>query len=318
MSAEQESGPDARQRKRRLPSLHHVRAFEAVARLGSITQAAHELNVTQSAVSRHVKALEDHVGVPLTRRQGRGVVLTAAGRSYQPDLEAALDRIAFATREIAQRPVRRSLVIRAGMTFAASWLVPRLVSFSQSCPDTDVRLEIVSGPSSHEGQNFDVLIRCIDDAVLEAAHWRERVAAGHVVPFATERKFPVCSPALARGRAVSGPQDLAGRVLLRARSAAPAWREWFAHVGVRVPAEQPFFTFDNHHLCIEGAIHGIGFAMGSGISAGPALESGALVRPFGDLELSSRTYCAIFNEQRGQEAQSREFRRWLLDVSAAS
>ncbi len=316
MSDEQDSGPEARQRRRRLPSLHHVRAFEAVARLGSITQAAHELNVTQSAISRHVKALEDYVGVPLTQRQGRGVALTAAGSSYQPDLEAALDRIAFATREIAQRPMRRSIVIRSGMTFASRWLMPRLGGFSSAWPDIDVRLEIVSGPSSPEGQNFDVLLRCLDDAVLESAAWRERIAAGQVVPFATERKFPVCSPALLQRHAVSSPQDLVGQVLLRARSATPAWRDWLAHVGVRVPLEQPFFTFDNHHLCIEGAIHGIGFAIASEVSAGSALETGALVQPFGELTLSSRTFCAIFNEGRGQEAPAREFCRWLLGVSA--
>jgi LysR family glycine cleavage system transcriptional activator len=138
-----------------------------------------------------------------------------------------------------------------------------------------------------------------------------------VVPFAGERRFPVCSPALVHGQPFSGPQDLAGWVLLRARSATPAWREWFAHAGARIPVEQSFFTFDNHHLCIEAAIHGVGFAIASDISAGSAIESGALVRPFGDLALSSRTYCAIFNEARGQEAQSQEFRRWLLDANAA-
>jgi LysR family glycine cleavage system transcriptional activator len=295
-----------------------VRAFEAVARLGSITQAAHELNVTQSAISRHVKALEDYVGVPLTQRQGRGVVLTASGRSYQPDLESALDRIAFATREIAQRPMRRSIVIRSGMTFASRWLVPRLGGFALACPDIDVRLEIVSGPSSHEGQDFDVLLRCLDDVVLESSTWREKIAAGLVVPFATERKFPVCSPALVQRHAVSSPHDLVGQVLLRARSATPAWRDWLAQVGVRVPLEQPFFTFDNHDLCIEGAIHGIGFAIASEISAGAALESGALVRPFPQPGLASRTFCAIFNEAHRHEAPAREFCRWLLGISAAA
>ena len=123
-----------------IPPLTALRCFEAVARLGGVTQAARELHVTHSAVSQQIKVLEDAMGVALFVREARGLRLTEEGRLYALDIRAALRDITQATRRAQARPHESELVISTLPSFAQHWLVPRLASFREAHPYYRVRL----------------------------------------------------------------------------------------------------------------------------------------------------------------------------------
>ena len=127
--------------KRNLPPLNALRAFEASARLNSMQRAAHELNVTPSAVSQQVQNLEQWVGFPLLERRARQVQANAEGRAYLTAVSAAFDQIAAATEELSAGRVPRSICITCTPGFAVQWLVPRLQQFQDLHPDIDVRID---------------------------------------------------------------------------------------------------------------------------------------------------------------------------------
>src|SRR5262245_8796872 len=125
---------------RRLPSLNGLRAFEAAARHGSFVAAGSELNVTQAAISRMVRLLEERLGFNLFERRPNGLVLTARGKALQPGLTAAFDAIAGITERVAAMRTTPVLTLGVGPSFAVRWLIPRLASFGREHPDIDVRL----------------------------------------------------------------------------------------------------------------------------------------------------------------------------------
>lgn len=127
--------------RRNLPPLAALKAFEATARLGSLTAAAAELFVTHGAVSRHIRALEDWAGASLFERRGKRLKLTEAGRHYRDEVGLAFDGIAAATEKFrASTGKPRQLTINALPTFAMRWLLPRLARFQQAEPQVELRL----------------------------------------------------------------------------------------------------------------------------------------------------------------------------------
>ena len=125
---------------RRLPSLNGLRAFEAAGRHGSFTAAAKELNVTQTAVSRLVRLLEDRFGFPLFRRHASSLELTDQGQTLLAGLTEAFDSIARVAESVAAMRAGPVLTIGVGPTLAVSWLIPRLASFYRGHPDIEVRM----------------------------------------------------------------------------------------------------------------------------------------------------------------------------------
>src|SRR5258706_13639244 len=124
----------------RLPPLNALRVFEAAARHLSFKEAAHELSITQAAVSHQVKSLEDYLGVELFRRSGRGVQLTEAARAALPRLREGFDALAAAVELIRERGAEAELVITAPPVFTARWLMPRLADFSRREPKVEGRV----------------------------------------------------------------------------------------------------------------------------------------------------------------------------------
>jgi len=300
-------------RRRRLPSLHHLRAFEAAARNGSITRAAAELNVTQSAVSHQVKALETHLGVALIQRQGREIALTAAGLAYYPELEAALDRIAQATDRLAYAQRRASLIVNVTSSFATRWLIPRLWSFCKTHPDIDVRLATTEKMLEFNPHLFDASIRCLDEATLRAMRKRRDWHEVSAEPFLQETKFPVCSPALLLDKPLAKPADLRHHTLLHARSVPEGWREWLAAAGVKRIKAEAGLTFDNLHFTLQAASRGLGLAMGSRPLTQEELDNGTLVAPFPGIESDPRLYHVICPAAAKGRPEVAAFCRWLID-----
>lgn len=166
-----------------LPPLPGLQAFEATARLGSITAAADELHLSPSAVSQRLRTVETHLGVTLFERRARSVRLTAMGRAYLPTVRAAFDDLAVGTAGLFGPSTRRRLTVRVQISYAATWLMPRLQDFHDQHPDVDLRvinaiwadvvppdevdLEIRHGSGSWDGFTTDLLHE--DHAVIVAS-----------------------------------------------------------------------------------------------------------------------------------------------------
>src|SRR5262245_45043134 len=191
---------------RRLPPLNALKVFEAVARSVSVTRAAHELSVTQGAVSHQVKALEASLGVKLFNRERQRLVMTEAGRDYLTVVRDALDRIAVGTERLVQRQSSGVLTVSTSTDFAAKWLVHRLGRFSESHSDIDLRVAATMDHIDFAREDVDLAVRHGD------GNW----AGLDVVRLCAEELFPVCSPKLLSGRnRIAKASDLLRFPLLR-------------------------------------------------------------------------------------------------------
>lgn len=203
-----------------IPSLNALRAFEAMARTGGATRAAAELNVTHSAVSRQVKALEAQLGLRLFEGPRHALTLTEAGRGLLPGLTAAFDQIAAAVAEA--RGTGRDLHVAVNASLAVKWLIPRLADFNRLHPQVRVHL-VELAPHAVSRRGADMLLRLLDTPRIEA------LGAIAVIPNAVG---PVIAPALA--------QDDARTAVLTAprltpRTHATAWKDWAGLSRRRLP-----------------------------------------------------------------------------------
>lgn len=210
---------------RTLPPLNAIRAFESAARLGSFKEAAIELGVTHGAISQQVRLLEDRLGAPaLFRRSTRRVTLTPAGAALLEEIGPALDRISSAVqRHRATRGAVPATVLRVNAlaTFSMCWLLPRLNRFRDERPDIEVRLTTSNDPIDSLADTFEVIIRGGPDSFHG---FTSRL-------FLSERRFPVCSPALVAKLPLREISDLAQHTLLNVTSMPRLWHDWLIQAG---------------------------------------------------------------------------------------
>src|SRR5688572_22091966 len=145
--------------KPRLPPLNSLRAFEAAARLASISRAADEIHVTHGAISHQVKSLETFLGVPLLVRKGRGVAPTAAGKRLSERVGSALEQIADIVQAIAKHDDPGRLVISTLPSLAARWMMPRIGSFMEAHPEYDVNVQTGRSLTDFNREDVDVALR---------------------------------------------------------------------------------------------------------------------------------------------------------------
>ncbi|MCB4805555.1 LysR family glycine cleavage system transcriptional activator [Methylobacterium brachiatum] len=290
---------------RRLPPLNALKAFEAAARHASFTRAAEELRVTHGAVSRHVQMLEGWLGVPLFERHNRRVVLTEAGRSYAAEIGAALDRVALATARQVERGRPRLLHVNALATFTLRWLIPRLSGFQVAHPAIEVRLTTSNVPLANLADPFDVAIR-----------GGPQTRPGHVAqPFLTERRIPVCSPALLQRLPLQEPGQLRHHTLLHAATLPEVWPHWLRAAGVPDLVPQASVTLEHFYLTLQAALDGLGVAMGPERLIADDLAAGRLTRPFAGPSLPARSYYTYVPEARAEDPTVRAFCAWLTEAA---
>ncbi|KIZ42383.1 LysR family transcriptional regulator, partial [Rhodopseudomonas palustris] len=183
----------------RLPSLNGLRAFEAAARHLSFTEAAVELNVTQTAISHQIKRLEDELGVRLFIRQNRALALTPQARDYLPGIRAAFNDLRLATDRLLRKD-DNVLTVSTLASLAAKWLLPRLSAFQEAHPGIDVRITTSRALVDFKAGDVDAAIR----------YGRGQWPGLRADWLMADQLFPVCSPALLRGgRPLQCPEDLA-------------------------------------------------------------------------------------------------------------
>ncbi|MCJ2087681.1 transcriptional regulator GcvA [Methylobacterium sp. E-005] len=290
---------------RRLPPLNAVKAFEAAARHASFTRAADELHVTHGAVSRQVQMLEAWLGAPLFERHNRRVVLTETGAAFAAEIGAALDRIALATARQVERGRPRLLHVNALATFTLRWLIPRLSGFQRANPAIEVRLTTSNVPLAQLTESFDVAIRGGPDT-----------RPGHVAePFLSERRIPVCSPALLRRLPLASPDELRQHTLLHAATLPRVWPDWLRAAGVPDLTPQASVTLEHFYLTLQAALDGLGVAMGPERLIADDVAAGRLTLPFAGPALPARSYYTYVPAARTEDPAIRAFCGWLAEAA---
>ena len=232
----------------RLPPLNACRAFESAARLGSFARAATELNVTPTAISHHVKALEAWTGRRLFARRNNAIVPTDAARQLAPVITEALERIAGGIETLTGAGEPRHLSISAQPDFALKWLIPRLPRFAALHPSVELRLVTAYRSLDFLSEDLDLAVRYLDQAALA-----ETGAELRVEPLLSADLMPVASPAMFPPDRPADPDRLRTSVLLHVLSAPEDWSRWLAVAGISGVDAQRGPKFDSYALTGEAA-----------------------------------------------------------------
>ncbi len=291
---------------RRLPSLNALKAFEVAARHESFTRAAGELNVTQGAVSHQVKALEEELGLRLFLRERQRLVITDAGRIYLETVRDAFDRIAAGTEKLLQRQNSGVLTVSTSPNFAAKWMVHRLSRFAEANPGIDLRIGATAQHVDFARDDVDVAIRHGDGS------W----PGLHVTRLCAEELFPVCSPALLKGRnALRNPADLARHTLLHIDEPQD-WAKWLDAAGIRNVEASRGPVFSQRSMAIDAAIDGQGVALARTALCAGDLLAGRLARPFDFALQVPYAYWILCPKASAELPKIAAFRAWLLAEAA--
>lgn len=291
---------------RRLPPLKALPAFEIAADRLSFSAAAADLNLTHGAVSRQIKALEDHLGVALFRRLNRRIELTEAGASLLPPVREALHQLEAGAAKVVAQPRQGPLVVSCLATFMMRWLIPRLYGFSAAHPGIEVRLSAAHAPVEFARDGVDIAIR------IGEPPWPPGVSAH---PFLEEQAGPVCAPGWLASAALKRPVDLKRHPLLHTETRPSAWPDWLAATGVGGIDPSGGIRFEHTYFSLEAAAGGLGVAIGSLPLVADDLRSGRLVAPFG-FAPSGRSYCLLTARKSAGIAKVKAFRQWVLALPA--
>lgn len=283
---------------RTLPPLNALRAFDAAARHESFSQAAVELNVSHSAISRHVRGLEHRLGVALFKDMPRGVTLTATGRTYLERVQPALDVIAEATDDLAAVP-RGRVTINSEPLFAARFIIPRLGRFQAEFPDIEVRLDSSPLLADVDRYEADIAVRHSASGHLDGPG--DLLSAALI--------YPHVSPDMAAH--IASPGDFLEVPRLRDRQ-TNIWRAWFAAAGVSADGLTDSGWRLKSPLAYEAGLNGLGAYLGSSECVSHDLGLGRFVRCF-DIGIRDGAFFLIAGAKGARRNAVRQVRTWLLD-----
>ncbi len=287
---------------RRLPPLNPLRAFEAAARLSSVSAAAEELCVSHSAVSQQIRQLEHYFGQRLFSRPGRRVEPTPAALAYLEDVRAALDRISISSERFREGRLHRFLSLNATPSFALRWLIPKTAEFQIANPSIQLRMSTSTTDSIDQlDAPYDFIFR--RDAMVREAYSCRRIL--------DDVAMPVISPTLAARQPIQSPADLLNCTLLHARLRPNAWKQWFEVAGLPMPETTGGSFLDNIYLSIEAAITGVGAAIAPLVLVEDDLRSGRLIAPFPEISLEGPGFHVLYRDEAARERGGRAFLRWL-------
>lgn len=278
-----------------LPSLDDLRAFEVVARLGSVRAAAGELNLTHGAISRRVTKLSSDLGIRLVEPLGRGIRLTDEGAELAAATTSALAVVSSVLTRLRSAHVERPVVVSCERSIAMRWLIPRLSKFQNQHPEVDLHLSVGGGSFDFARDHITLALRRLDFAIDSS--WQ-------VQELFREEIGPVLHPDLVE-RFSKGDY-----VALAARTRLEAWQKWLdANPHATKPGSTRFF--DHHFLMVEAALAGLGVCMCPKIIAIDDVRKGRLAAPHGFMPDGSRY--GLIRPSAGKETKSAPlFCEWLI------
>ncbi|EIM76979.1 LysR family transcriptional regulator [Nitratireductor aquibiodomus RA22] len=283
--------------------MNAIVAFEAAARLGSLTLASHELYVTPGAVSRRVKLLEEALDATLFIRSNNTIELTDAGRSFLKHVTQALAILRQGAREVSGRSVRLS--IRAPLTLTQRWLIPRIESFRQAYPGIDLRFQTMGAIA---GERADIEI--------QYARSLAGAAEPEGVPFLEDRAAPICTPRfLATSKQSVAPADVLPLTLLQDTADGWSWRQWCKVAGIDYAPEGDVMVFDTDEAAIDACFSGLGVAQANLAFVSEHVQAGTLRQLTPGLEATLGVYYASI---RVGSLNAQAFMRWLREQGQPS
>lgn len=294
---------------RDIPSLSGLKAFEAAARHLSFRKAAEELCLTPSAVSHQIKKLESYLNITLFDRLTGNIQLTESGEKYFREIKGPLASLALASREISKATLRKNILTLSLLPmFATRWLIPRLSSFQQLCPEIELRLSTSVSPVDFYSSDVDVAIRYGDGNWLGV--YSERLIDEFI--------FPVCSPDFLKKNqhTLNTPSDLVNTTLLHNDSHENEWGTWLYSFGVNKTSGNQNLNFASSELSLRAAVEGLGVALGRNPLVDEELESGRLIKLCNEADNSStkKAYFFVCLPEALQQSNVAVFRKWLINL----
>lgn len=284
-----------------LPPLNPLHVFDVAARVGSFAQAAVELNVTQSAVSRQIATLEGSLGIRLFERGRRGLTLTNAGNAYWREVAPAFAMIAAATQRVKRDVRLEPLRIRIYATFAMKWLIKRLPDFEAQFPGITVQMSTIVTPVNFARENVDLAIQ------LGRADGQK----AELIELFPDIIQPVCSPKLLKKKPIATLDDLRYHRLLHSHYRRNDWSDWLSATGRTDLLKDQDNYYPNSLLAYEAAAKGIGVAIGQVQLLGDDFADGTLVPLFDRPIDRGLAYYAAWSKEREPDRKVRVFVSWL-------
>ncbi len=296
---------------RALPPLDLLRGFESAARHLSFTRAAAELFLTQSAVSRQIQALEEFVGEPLFERRHKALVLTGPGQAYYRVVAGALEQLREATRKLRNARRGHVLTVTTTISFASTWLVPRLQRFRREHPGIDVRITATHEVVDLEREGIDVAVR--DCAVNAAPAGSIHLVGEHLAAMCSAG---YAKEARAQKRPLARPEDLRHHVMLTLHDPTGrwpwlSWARWLEAAGVQDFAPDGTVSFDQYDQVINAAVHGQGIALARMTLTQEHRREKRLVVLFGRSQCLERAYHAVLAKGAEARPEVRQFVDWM-------
>ncbi len=285
-----------------LPPLPWLRAFEVSARHLSFTSAAHELALSQAAVSKQIKLLELKLGEPLFIRLPRSLQLTKAGEAFLPKVQDAFERLAAGTREVFSQNPTNVLTIRCAIGFSVNWLGSRLPDFIAKHPE--ISLRIISSVWN-------------DDAPNEAYDLDIRYGNGNWVGVRSDRLTreslqPVCSPQLLKNGNLRTAKDLENHTLIHVLGYKEGWALWLKMAGIKQQPETIGLQVDTSLMAFELATQGAGIALARTSMIAKDLSTGRLITPFELPVAVDEGFYLVMAENSQASPHAMIFEKWLL------
>ena len=285
-----------------LPPLNALKAFEAAARLNSVSQAAQSLHVTHGAVSRQIKLLEERLGVALFRKEGRGLKLTDAGERLLDASSEAFDRLRQVCAELGQAQEQAPFVLGCSGSLLARWFIPRLGRLKADLPELRLHLSAGEGDLDPRRPGLDALL------VYAEPPWP---ADMQVYVLAEERIGPVMSPHFEGfDRLKAAPAvALQREAVLHTTSRPQAWPTWAGQHGLDAHGLSYGQAFEHLYYLLEAAVAGLGVAIAPQPLVADDLKAGRLAAPWGFSP--TRAALALWVPRRAADGRAEQLAQWL-------
>lgn len=287
-----------------LPPIETLVCFEAVARCGSFTSAARELSITQSAVSKQIKALEEGLSCALFDRHARGIKLSKAGADFLEELEPILYKLQRAVVKARNEQYGQAVSIACTLSIAHYWLFPRVVRFNQQYPEITVSVVSANTNNEHSCNESDL-------GILYGEGVWPTLESILLIP---EIVYPVCSTELELASpATAGELRTLPLIQLDSHEwDCIDWQDWFAHFNVDYQIPRKAITFNQLTLTLNAALEGLGVSLAWDSMAHPAIEAGRLKR-VGDFQYETgRGDHLVYAKHRSLSTQASTFKDWLI------
>jgi LysR family transcriptional regulator, glycine cleavage system transcriptional activator len=286
----------------RPPSLKFLKTFQVAAARRSFKAAADELFITPSAVSHQIRTLEKQLGVALFERGPHSLTLTEAGVNYQRHLETVFARLEAVTEQLQAGYGREVVRLHAPPFFATEMLLPRLPSFLEARPDTDVHINTASAPLQTHAADADLSI--VVGAEPDDGHAHHKLFS--------QTFAPACAPALLRRSPIAHVEDLNRCTLIVHEARRNGWRRWAESIGVDLRPKK-VVRFDTLYAATQAAEHGVGVALVSSRIGAQRFAQGALVKLFDAEFETGESYFLIMRRDDAARADIQALRHWILD-----